>query len=149
MTARTLSHQECVKRVRSPERYREALLSVDGREPVRYACFVLDDGDLIVPTGPDRSLVRAANGRPVVVSMSQPGRGDAGWTVTGMGLARPLAPADRPHPVPHTTGALAGRFDNGIRIVMARLTGWEDVPEHRIPPQRDGSPGLPDPSRPQ
>ncbi|KAA9157460.1 hypothetical protein FPZ12_025145 [Amycolatopsis acidicola] len=137
MPGRTLSHHECVKRARSPERYHRARLSIDGREPERYGCFVLDDGDLLVPTGPDRSLVRAASGRPVVVTISQPGRGEPGWTITGMGLARPLVPADRPRPVPHTTGALAGRFANGIRIVMARLTGWEELPAPRIPPQRE------------
>jgi hypothetical protein len=121
---RILSHGECVKLIRSPERYRPVLASVDGGDPASLTCFVLDDGDLLVPAGPDRSLIRRAAGRTVAVSVTQPNlHQPGGWTVTGIGLARPLVAADRPDPLPRTTSSVAGDFATGIRIVMARLTG--------------------------
>jgi hypothetical protein len=121
---RTLSHRECVKLIRAPERYRHALLSIDGQDPVSLMCFVLDDGDLLVPAGQDPSLIRRAAGRTVAVTVTHrhlhaPG----GWTVTGIGLARPLVAADRPVPFPRTTSAVPADFRAGIRIVTARLTG--------------------------
>lgn len=123
MPARTLSHVECVKLIRSPERYRPLLVSIDGCEPVSRMCFVLDDGDLLVPAGHDRSLIRHAAGRAVSVRVSQRSVHPPGsWTVTGVGLARPMLAADRPQPLPRAAGG-PGAFDAGLRVVMARLTG--------------------------
>ncbi|GAB2999187.1 hypothetical protein LWP59_20670 [Amycolatopsis acidiphila] len=125
MPAKTLSHVECVKLIRSPERYRPVLVSIDGQQPVTLTCFVLDDGDLLVPAGRDRALVRRAAGRTASVNITQrslhpPG----GWTVTGIGLARPLVAADRPDSLPRNLAP--GAFDAGIRIAMARLTGCRE-----------------------
>ena len=76
VATRALSHGECVKLVRSPERYRPALVSVDGREPATLRCFVVDNGDFLVPG--DRALVRAAAGRTVTITVTP--RGRAGWS---------------------------------------------------------------------
>ena len=131
MATRALSHGECVKLVRSPERYRPALVSVDGREPATLRCFVVDNGDFLVPG--DRALVRAAAGRTVTITVTH--RGLAGWTVTGLGLARPLSPADRPDPLPRLSGR-AVDFTLGVRVVIARLTGeLTPVPEGAAPGQ--------------
>ncbi|GHF37531.1 hypothetical protein FHX82_006378 [Amycolatopsis bartoniae] len=134
MATRALSHDECVKLVRSPERYRPALLSVDGREPVTLRCFVLDNGDFLVPG--DRALVRAAAGRTVTVTVTHRGLPAlAGWTVTGLGLARPLVAADRPDPLPRISGGTVD-FAVGVRVVIARLTGeLTPVPERSEPRQ--------------
>lgn len=120
--ARTLSHADCVKLIRSPERYRPVLVSIDGCRPVSLTCFVLDGGDLLVPTGGDRALICRAAGRTVSVSVTHQSPHPPGsWTVTGLGLARPLVPADRPQPLPRATSE--ADFATGIRIAMARLTG--------------------------
>jgi hypothetical protein len=113
-----------VKLIRSPERYRPVLVSIDGREPVPLTCFVRDDGDLLVPAGQDGSLIRRAAGRTVSVRVTQRSLHPPGaWTVTGIGLARPMVAADRPHPLPRSTSATPADFGAGLRIAMARLTG--------------------------
>jgi hypothetical protein len=121
-----LTHQDCVKLVGSPERGRYGVVSIDGRPSVVFACLILGNGDLLIPTGQDMSIVRAAAGRPVTVEFTHPGhRGHGGWIVTGTGLARPLRHGDTPRPIPHSTLALATRgvFDNGFRVCIARMTG--------------------------
>lgn len=121
LRTRALSHRECVKLIRSPERYRHALVSIDGQDPVSVMCFVLDDGDLLVPAGEDPYLIRRSASRTVAVTVTHRNlHAPGGWTVTGVGLARPLVSADRPVPFPHQTSS---EFRAGIRVVMARLTG--------------------------
>ncbi|SFI66967.1 hypothetical protein [Amycolatopsis sacchari] len=118
---RTLSHDECVKLVRSPVRYRRAELSVDGRDAFVRTCLVLDNGDFLVPG--DRALVRTAAGRTVTVTVTHRNRHvPGGWTVSGIGLARPLVAADRPVPLPRATEQDLD-FRTGVRVVVARLTG--------------------------
>ncbi|WP_236791137.1 hypothetical protein [Amycolatopsis sp. GM8] len=126
MPTRTLSHGECVRLIRAPARYRPVLASIDGQDPVPLTCFVLDEGDLLVPAGRDRELVRRAIGRTVAITVTQRNlHAPGGWTVTGIGLARPLVAADRPDPLPRTT--VPEDFDAGLRVVIARLTGAEEV----------------------
>ncbi|TNC24182.1 hypothetical protein [Amycolatopsis alkalitolerans] len=132
MRATTLSHTECVRLARSPDRYRPALASFDGAEPIPLLCLVLGDGDLLVPAGQDPSLVRMAAGRTVSVTVADRDTG-GGWVVTGVGLARPLTPADRAG-LPVTED-----FGTGIRIAMARMTGRSTAPEPEVP-----RPRLPD-----
>ncbi|WP_199432831.1 hypothetical protein [Qaidamihabitans albus] len=150
MAATELTHQDCIKLIRSPERSRTGMVAVDGRDSVPLACFVLDNGDVLVPTGESRALLRAAAGCPVRVEFSHRDRdGHTAWTVTGTGLARPLHRRDQPRPFPHTTGALAmlQAFQNGIRVRVARLTGVRVTadPGGEIPDQRtarDARPGT-------
>src|SRR5437763_15413334 len=86
-----LSHADCFRLVSAPERGRRAMVSIDGRPPVQLACVVLDSDRLLIPTGTDRSLVRAAAGRPVSIEFTYHDHGgQASWTVVGMGLARPM-----------------------------------------------------------
>lgn len=106
-------------------RYRPVLASIDGQDPVPLECFVLDDGDLLVPAGRNPALLRRATGRTVAITVVQRNlHAPGGWTVTGVGLARPLTAADRPDPLPHN--ATAEDFDAGLHIVIARLTGAEE-----------------------
>lgn len=129
----TLTHAECVDLVRGPGRTRTALVAVDGAGPVPLACVVVGGGNVVVPTGRDTSLIRAAAGRPVEIEFA-----DGGWTITGLGLARPLEPDDRPL-APRRTGpvALGSSFDNGILVLIARLAGHR-VTAPDIPRQREG-----------
>ncbi|MTD53415.1 hypothetical protein [Amycolatopsis pithecellobii] len=124
--AKTLTHGECVRLIRSPVRYRPVLAAIDGQEPVPLSCFVLDDGDLLVPAGRDRTLIRRASGRPVAITVTERNlHAPGGWTVTGIGLARPLVAAERPDPLPRAT--TREDFDTGLRVVIARFTGATDV----------------------
>ncbi|TNC21820.1 hypothetical protein [Amycolatopsis alkalitolerans] len=117
MPTRTLSHGECVRLIRSPQRFRPVLASIDGQDPVSLTCFVRDDGDLLVPAGADRALVRRAAGRTVTITVTQRNlHAPGGWTVTGIGLARPLAAAERPR-------GISADFGLGLRVEIARLTG--------------------------
>lgn len=129
MTAGALTHAECFRLVGSPERGRLGQVSIDGRPPVALGCVVLDSGRLLIPTGTDRTLVRAAAGRPVSVEFSHHDHGGRGWWVAGMGLARPMGYADRPDPLPRTTvtSAMTSPFANGIVVDVARLTGHRDL----------------------
>jgi len=127
-----LSHNECVRLLGTPERGRRALVSINGDPPVPLGCLVLDQGRLLIPTGTDRTLVRASAGRPVTVEFAHDDDGES-WTVTGTGLARPMGWADRPSPLPRTTFAsdMKSPFDNGIVVVLARLTGHRRCPAPR------------------
>ncbi|HET6502896.1 MAG TPA: hypothetical protein VFG87_19255 [Amycolatopsis sp.] len=128
-----LSHNECFRLLGTPERGRRALVSINGDPPVPLGCLVLDPGRLLIPTGTDRTLVRASAGRPVTVEFAHDDHGGESWTVTGMGLARPMVWADRPSPLPRTTftSDMASPFDNGIVVEVARLSGHRSCPEAR------------------
>lgn len=139
MNATPLTHDDCVRLVRSPERYRTGLISVDGHAPLVLACLILDEGDLLIPTASDRTLQRTSRGRPVIANFTHHGLCTS-WSITGSGLARPLCERDRPDPMPHTTMPhttvpFAGFFENGIRVLMARLTGRRGGDVH-VPRQR-------------
>jgi hypothetical protein len=131
LAAIPLTHAECFRLVATPERGRHAMVSIDGAPPTRLACVVLDPGRLLIPTGADRGLVRAAAGRPISIEFTQRDHdGRPYWTVSGLGLARPMVHADRPNPLPRTTVTreMATPFENGVVVELARLRG------HRIPP---------------
>ncbi|PRX46565.1 hypothetical protein B0I33_107142 [Prauserella shujinwangii] len=135
----TLTHRICAGLAGTPERSRGAVLRVEDDDPVPVACVVLPDGDVLVPTGRDRTLARAARGRPVTIELTDD---DAGWTMSGAGLARPLGPADIPWPLP-CTGVLAplrAAFRGGIRIRIARLAGRSLPESPDIPAQRTTEP---------
>ncbi|GAA1939420.1 hypothetical protein [Amycolatopsis minnesotensis] len=134
MNATPLTHDDCVRLVRSPERYRTGLISVDGHAPLVLACLVLDEGDLLIPTASDRTLQRTSRGCPVIANFTHHGLCTS-WSITGSGLARPLREHDRPSPMPHTPLSLAGFFENGIRVLMARFTGRRGGDVH-VPRQR-------------
>lgn len=127
-----LTHAECFRLVGTPERGRHAMVSINGAPAVRLACVVLDNGRLLIPTGTDRALVRAAAGRPLSIEFTQHDHaGRPTWQVTGVGLARPMGYADRPNPLPRTTVtmAMARPFENGLVVELARLTGHRMLPE--------------------
>lgn len=126
MGAIPLTHAECFRLVATPERGRRGMVSIDGAPPVQLACVVLDDGHLLIPTGTDRTLVRAAAGRPVWIEFTEHDHeGKPSWRVAGLGLARPMGYADRPDPLPRTTVTMemTAPFENGIVVDLARLTG--------------------------
>ncbi len=124
------THSECVRLLGSPERGRRAMVSIDGRVPISLACVILDSGDLLIPAGTDRALVRSAVGRPVTVEFAQRDRhGNLSWIVNGVGLARPMRHHDPPIPLPRTTvtATMTAPFENGIRVNIARFSGdWQD-----------------------
>ncbi|HKS44891.1 MAG TPA: hypothetical protein VJT49_07190 [Amycolatopsis sp.] len=130
MPAIPLTHAECFRLVGSPERGRRAMVSIDGRPPVPLGCLVLEVGRLLIPTGTDRTLVRASAGRPVFVEFHSREHDGTKWTVAGMGLARPMGYADLPRPLPRTTVTkeMASPFENGIVVDVARLTGQRACP---------------------
>jgi|SRR5438067_11740159 len=126
MNVITLTHPDCTRLLRLPERGRFGMVTIGVLPPEPLGCVVLDDGDLLIPTGSSRSLVRAAAGRPVSVEFTHRDLdGQVCWTVTGIGLARPMNPLDRPNPLPHTTvtATMPDAFRNGIRVIIARFTG--------------------------
>lgn len=135
-----LTHAECFRLVTTPERGRHAMISIDGAPPRKLACVVLDSGRLLIPTGTDRGLVRAAAGRPVSLEFTQHNH-DSGtcWTVSGLGLARPMRPTDRPNPLPRTTVTMemVRPFENGVVVELARLRG------HRVLLTRTTAPAPP------
>ncbi|WP_232376116.1 hypothetical protein [Amycolatopsis aidingensis] len=106
------------------------MVSIDGRVPISLACVILDSGDLLIPAGTDRALVRSAVGRPVTVEFAQRDRhGNLSWIVNGVGLARPMRHHDPPIPLPRTTvtATMTAPFENGIRVNIARFSGdWQD-----------------------
>ncbi|MFD2467658.1 hypothetical protein [Amycolatopsis silviterrae] len=125
-----LTHGECVRLLRSPERGREAIVAFDGRTPVPRACLLLDAGDVLIPTGPDSGLVRVAALRPVSLEFTDRDKdGRLRWTVRGIGLARPMTGLDVPHPLPRSTvlAAVPDAFRNGVRVVVARYRGNRPV----------------------
>lgn len=133
-----LTHQDCLELVGHPPHSRTAQIAVDGAEPVVLACFVRDTGDVLVPTGNDPSLTRSATGRPVLVEITDK---HGGWTITGVGLARPLGHRDRPaFDAGLDTLAMRYAFDNGILVRIARLTGHRAAGAPPIPAQRTDSP---------
>lgn len=116
-----LTHDDCVALIGDRARRVTATISVDGGEPVPLAAYACPGGDLLVPTGTDPSLPRSAVSKPVTVEFAGPsGRDPASWTITGTGLAQPLSHHDRP-PDDHPQAMLYA-FDNGIRVLMARLS---------------------------
>ncbi|GLY67795.1 hypothetical protein Atai01_44140 [Amycolatopsis taiwanensis] len=132
LAAIPLTHAECFRLVGTPERGRHAMVSIDGAPAVRLACVVLDSARLLIPTGTDRTLVRAAAGRPVSIEFTQHDHaGRPSWQVVGLGLARPMGYADRPNPLPRTTVTMtmAAPFENGIVVELARLTGHRTLPQ--------------------
>lgn len=137
-----LHHADCLELVRGTGERHTARVAVDGASPLLLACFVRAGGDVLVPTGTDASLTRAATGKPVAVEFSGEETGQ-GWTVRGVGLARPLGHRDRPRPAAGDALALRYAFDNGIRIRIARLTGSRTGPA--IPAQRSAEAPAPDP----
>ncbi|MBK1788450.1 hypothetical protein [Prauserella cavernicola] len=134
MDALELTHSDCLRLVCAHGHSHTAMVAVDGETPVPLACFVQDGGDVLVPTGIDPTLTRAATGRPVTISFAGE---HSSWTVTGVGLARPLDHHDRPA-FQHVL-ALRYAFDNGIHVRIARLSG-QRVALLPIPEQRDSSP---------
>lgn len=142
----SLAHSECVKLVRSPERCRTALVSIEGRAPMALLCFILDNGDVLIPNGKDPVAFRVAALRPVTVEFSHLDRyGPGGWTITGAGIAYPMTYRDHLTPVTRLAvwQAKVTTFENGLRIRIARLTGSLTTVESAIPRQRDGrSPGA-------
>ncbi|MFF5987620.1 hypothetical protein [Prauserella flavalba] len=136
-----LTHSDCLALVCSHDHSHTAMIAIDGGRPRPVACFVREGGDVLVPTGTDPSLTRAATGRPVTISF---GGERSSWTITGVGLARPLGHHDRPR-LPHVL-ALRYAFDNGILVRIARLSGHRFTDTAPIPAQRDASAA---PARPQ
>ncbi|TNC28030.1 hypothetical protein [Amycolatopsis alkalitolerans] len=139
MNSVALTHRECVRLLRSPERGRYGTVTIDDLAPIPLLCLMLDDGDLLIPTGDDRSLIRAAAGRPVSVEFAHRDRDNKQcWTVRGIGLARPMSALDRPRPLPRSTVlATPGAFRNGIRVVIAHLTGSQTATDAAIPQPRN------------
>jgi hypothetical protein len=129
----TLTHQECVKLIGSPERARYGMVSVDGREPRRLTCLIVGDGDLLIDLDRERPIERPMAGRPIAVEFTHHDqRGNGGWTVNGLGLARPIRGGDKPNPMPYTTLTI-GAFETGVRVCIARLTGRR-TPPRLVPP---------------
>ncbi|GAA1249427.1 hypothetical protein GCM10009676_39930 [Prauserella halophila] len=115
-----LTHADCVALIGDRACRVTATITVDGGKPVPLAAYVCPGGDLLVPTGTDPSLPRSAVSKPVTVEFTGPVGGDENWTISGTGLAQPLSHHDRPqddHPQ-----AMLYAFDNGIRVLMARLS---------------------------
>ncbi|WP_157360502.1 hypothetical protein [Amycolatopsis thermoflava] len=130
MNASELPHNECVKVLRAPERSHYCWMSIDGRHPVRLACLVRDDGDLLIPATIPRPLIAELTWRPVTVEFhSRAAHGPSWWTVTGKGLARPLSMNDLPKPLPHTTilSSDPESFRHGLRVLVARYTGQRAI----------------------
>lgn len=141
MHTETLTHQACVGLLRTPERGHYGIVTIDAFAAVPLACVVLDDGDLLIPTGEDHTLVQAASGRPVSVEFTRHDRyGRLCWSIRGIGLARPMRRPDLPRPLPHSTVLTAGLdgFGSGIRLVTARLTGYRMLTEIPVPAPRAG-----------
>ncbi|WIY07664.1 hypothetical protein QRX60_30280 [Amycolatopsis mongoliensis] len=122
--------------VRSSTRYRCIRASIDGAEPILLACLVLDDGDLLAPSGRERALAELAAGKPVAITATYETAGHGTWMMAANGLARPLTPADQPHRLPRAQRRFADSFDHGVRIVIARLTAHEITDSAQIPHQR-------------
>ncbi|GAB3360923.1 hypothetical protein [Amycolatopsis echigonensis] len=136
-----LTHRECVRLLRSPERGRHGIVAIDGLKPVPRVCLLLDAGDVLIPTGPDSGLVRVAALRPVSLEFTDRGKdGRLRWTVRGIGLARPMTGLDVPHPVPRSTvlAAMPDAFRNGVRVVVARYRGNRPADGVVIPAPRVG-----------
>lgn len=136
-----LTHRECVRLLRSPERGRHGIVAIDGLKPVPRVCLLLDAGDVLIPTGPDSGLVRVAALRPVSLEFTDRAKdGRLRWTVRGIGLARPMTGLDVPHPVPRSTvlAAMPDAFRNGVRVVVARYRGNRPADGIVIPAPRVG-----------
>lgn len=126
MDTQRLSHRECVELVTGLGHRHTIRIGVDGRPSVPVVCFVRD-GDLLVPTGGDPWVPQIMLDQPVDIELDS-----EAWTITGMGLAVRLYWEDRlPGPV-----ALRGAFGNGIRIRVARFTGYRLPDAPPIPSQR-------------
>lgn len=113
----TLSHQQCLGVITRPPRGHMVVVTVADAAALALLCVVSPGGDVVVPTGTDPRLERLAHGKPVTVEFPE----EAGYTITGVGLACPLRYEDRvlaraALPRWHT-------FDHGIRVLVARLTG--------------------------
>ncbi|GAA1209479.1 hypothetical protein [Prauserella alba] len=115
-----LTHHDCVALIGDRARRVTATISVDGGDPVPLAAYACPGGDLLVPTGTDPSLPRSAVSKPVTVEFTGPAGADEHWTFSGTGLAQPLTHHDRPHD--DHPQAMLYAFDNGIRVLMARLS---------------------------
>ncbi|EME58582.1 hypothetical protein H074_18423 [Amycolatopsis decaplanina DSM 44594] len=132
-----LAHSECVKLIRTPERRREALISINGCSPVAMPCFMVDNGDLLFSSGEVPAIFHGAAFQPVTVEFLHIDRYEpGGWTITGTGIAYPMTYSN------HLTNlavrkARAGSFEDGLRIRIARFTGYRTTVEPVIPRQRD------------
>ncbi|WP_116200205.1 hypothetical protein [Amycolatopsis circi] len=136
-----LTHRECVRLLRSPERGRRGIVAIDGLEPVPRVCLLLDAGDVLIPAGPDSGLVRVAAWRPVSLEFTDRDKeGRLRWTVRGIGLARPMTGLDVPRPLPRSTvlAAMPDAFRNGVRVVVARYRGNRPADGVVIPAPRSG-----------
>lgn len=139
-----LGHCDCVRLLRSPERVRCGIVAIDGGAPVPLACVLLDSGDVLIPTGPDSSLVQMAALHPVSVEFTDRDRlGRVRWTVHGVGLARRMTGADVPRPVRRTPvlAMVPDVFGSGVRVVVARYHGCRPAADVEIPSPRGGDPG--------
>ncbi|OLT45425.1 hypothetical protein BJF85_18780 [Saccharomonospora sp. CUA-673] len=146
MEPTNLTHRDCVWLIGRHPRRVIATISVEGAAVIPLTAFVCPGGDVLVPTGPDRTLSRAAVNRPVRIEFTGAGThghgdtdetDDGGWTITGTGLARPLTAADRP--AGGAAHAMRDAFEGGIHVLMARLSGYRPAPTP-VPAQRTGSP---------
>lgn len=115
-----LTHHDCIALIGDRARRVTATISVDGDDPLPLAAYACPGGDLLVPTGSDPSLPRSAASKPVAVEFTGPEDGDEHWMISGTGLARPLSHHDRPHD--DHPRAMLYAFDNGIRVLIARLS---------------------------
>ncbi|RJQ87260.1 hypothetical protein [Amycolatopsis panacis] len=137
-----LTHRECVGLLQPEGSPRCGLVAIDGRVPVPLACFPLAGGDVFIPAEEDGVLARMAAWRPVSIEFT--GRDQAGsgrWTVRGLGLARPIHDPAGPWRLPRAARlAVSGRCGGGVRVVLARLHGYQEDPAVDLPMQRAGRP---------
>lgn len=126
MTAIQPARRSWVELLAAPHRAQLGMVSVDDAPPVPLACFVLENGDVLIPTGESRSLELAADRCPVRVEFTRRAPDtDRDWVIVAAGLGRPLTRRDEPAPLPYTSGALAllDVFRHGIRVCVERIEG--------------------------
>jgi hypothetical protein len=120
-----LTRDECRELIGRSPAGRLGSVSIAGAPPTQLTCLLLPTGDVLIPTGGDRDLVRSASGRIVTVQFEQSARDErSGWIVRGTGQARPTGRRER-MPASSTASALAMlyAFENGIRVSLKEVTG--------------------------